>query len=272
MPKILTQLKITEVSAVDRGAGEGVRILLMKRDTDEPHVEAYEKFLKIFTSKAAADGGDDDAGDRSDQNTGLADHPIVRLARLLVASGSQSDLASAVHYLLNTSHGAALLHRTRTHKGESPMPDNLTKIAEDIGIVRVAKAIVDEQRSFGIDEHEFVALVTEHAKRLHPNLSGVQAFAKVYESEPSVWQACAVLKAMPLVADLTPLVVGGEDAQATDNPAKAVEQLKQIGAQRYPSASPSAQFEKALVDPANHKSARVAVPIPRATTSYPFPL
>jgi hypothetical protein len=52
---------------------------------------------------------------------------------------------------------------------------------------------------------------------------------------------------------------------------KAVEQLKQIGAQRYPAASPSTQFERALVDPANHKLARVAVPIPRAVTSFPFP-
>ena len=140
MPKILTQLKITEVSAVDRGAGEGVRILLMKRDTDEPHVEAYEKFLKIFTSKAAADGGDDDAGDRSDQNTGLADHPIVRLARLLVASGSQSDLASAVHYLLNTSSGAGLLHRVRTHKGVDPMQDTILSIMKSSGICRNVRA------------------------------------------------------------------------------------------------------------------------------------
>jgi hypothetical protein len=32
MPRILSNLKIDEVSAVDRGAGEGVRIMLTKRD------------------------------------------------------------------------------------------------------------------------------------------------------------------------------------------------------------------------------------------------
>ena len=149
--------------------------------------------------------------------------------------------------------------------------DNLTKIAADIGIVGVAKAIVDKQRSYGISESAFVGLVTEHAKAAHPNLTGPQAFAKLYESEPSIWQACAVLKAMPLVADLTPLQVGGEDTWDQSDQSEAVKQLKQIGAQRYPSASPSTQFENALVDPANHKLARVAVPIPRATTSYPFP-
>jgi hypothetical protein len=33
-PKILTRLRINEVSSVDRGAGEGVKIMLMKRDFD----------------------------------------------------------------------------------------------------------------------------------------------------------------------------------------------------------------------------------------------
>jgi hypothetical protein len=32
--KLLTRLRIDEVSAVDRGAGDGVRIMLMKRDQD----------------------------------------------------------------------------------------------------------------------------------------------------------------------------------------------------------------------------------------------
>ena len=31
-PKILTQLRIDEISCVDRGAGDGVKIVLMKRD------------------------------------------------------------------------------------------------------------------------------------------------------------------------------------------------------------------------------------------------
>jgi hypothetical protein len=61
------------------------------------------------------------------------------------------------------------------------------------------------------------------------------------------------------------------DASDLSDQSKAVEQLKQLGAQRYPSASPSTQFERALVDPANHKLARRAVPVPRATTSYEFP-
>jgi hypothetical protein len=37
VPKVLAHLRIDEVSAVDRGAGEGVKIMLMKRNDDEPY-------------------------------------------------------------------------------------------------------------------------------------------------------------------------------------------------------------------------------------------
>jgi hypothetical protein len=44
MPRELTKLRVSEVSSVDRGAGEGVRIMLMKRDAALPaDVEAYIK-------------------------------------------------------------------------------------------------------------------------------------------------------------------------------------------------------------------------------------
>ena len=59
MPRILTQLKINEVSAVDRGAGEGVNVILMKRGTtmadNDPVAAAIEAYLKrnLFTELEA---------------------------------------------------------------------------------------------------------------------------------------------------------------------------------------------------------------------------
>jgi hypothetical protein len=44
MPRILTKLKINEVSHVDRGAGEGVKVVMMKRDAP-PQGSVREKFL-----------------------------------------------------------------------------------------------------------------------------------------------------------------------------------------------------------------------------------
>jgi hypothetical protein len=255
--------------------------LRVKRDIDDQPVRrpgcSFLDCLDEVLKADAADDGGNDAGDRGDQNnTSLADHPVALIGRLLVASGGQPDLASAVHYLLNTSSGAALLRRTSTLKAakdDPQMQDNLAKIAEDIGVVAVAKAIVSEQRNYGIDESAFVALVTEHAKRLHPNLTEAAAFSKIYESEPSVWQACAVLHAAPFVADLTPLAVGGIGAQNEANDAtersEANRQLAELGQQRWPNERPDVQFSRAFE--LRPDLAAKAHRRPSATTSYEFP-
>ena len=138
------------------------------------------------------------------------------------------------------------------------------------GIVAVAKSIIDENRSYGITEHEFVALATEHAKAAHPELTEAQAFAKLYQI-PEVWRACNVLKSMPFQVDVEPLFVSGADTRDLSDTSEAIAQLKQLGRDRWPAASESQQFERALTDPVNHKLARRAVPIPQPTTQYPFP-
>jgi hypothetical protein len=143
-------------------------------------------------------------------------------------------------------------------------------VVKQYGIVALAKSMVQDQKSYGLDEPTFTRLGTEHAQRVYPKDRPDVAFSKLYQSEESVRRACNVLKSMPFV-DLTPVQVGGEAAQAVNDPSEAIAQLKQLGARRWPTASASTQFERALTDPANHKLARLAVPIPRATTSYPFP-
>jgi hypothetical protein len=278
MARVLTKLRIDEVSAVDRAAGEGTKIVLMKRA--EPHVEEAARasrrayFLKIFTSKAdAADDGDDDAGS-------LADHLIVELARLLVASGKFSNNADALNYVLNTRHGAALLHRVRIGKDDPPMQDNLAKIAKDIGIVGVAKAIVSEQRNYGISESEFVGLVTAHAAKQHPGLRPDSAFAKLYESEESVRRACGVLKAMPFVADLTPVMVGSpaamHEAVSDTESSEAYAQLETMAARMRESSSgfsfsADQAFARVFTDPKNAVLAAKAHRRPSPTTSFQFP-
>jgi hypothetical protein len=253
MPKILTRLRIDEVSAVDRGAGEGVKIVLMKRDDTgqgEPHAPSL--FSRMM---AEAD----------------ADADEITKARSRDSGGGAHALAAALStHLLDRLDDLRQKHGFTKAK-ESPMKDNLTSIMKDLGPIGVAKQIVAEGRTFGISESDFTSAAANHAAKQHPGLRPDAAFAKLYEAEEIVRRAVGVLKSAPLVADLTPLVVGGAAAQALDDPAEAIAQLKQLGAQRYPSASASAQFEKALTDPANHKLARIAVPIPRATTSFAFP-
>jgi hypothetical protein len=85
--RVLTKLRIDEVSAVDRAAGEGTRIVLMKRD------DTGRSFNDFMAKADVADDGDDYAGDR------ITDHPVVQAARLLVASGKFGDHGEALDYL-----------------------------------------------------------------------------------------------------------------------------------------------------------------------------
>jgi hypothetical protein len=290
MPRILTKLRISEVSAVDKAAGEDCKIVLMKRDDDtprsKPHVERHARRLRKFQemsfnavlarmgaeamAKAGADG--EKGAYIVPTLGGASDHHASTVADLLVEAGSFPHRAAALQHLLHKPSGQALLQRMHKTEKELPMDkiEPLRDVVKQRGLIAVAKSIVAEQRSYGITEHEFVELATEYAKAQHPELSGAQAFAKLYQV-PEVWRACEVLKSMPFVADLSPLVVGGETAQAVDDPSEAIAQLKQLGARKWPTATEAQQFANAFTDPVNATLAQKAHRRPAPTTSYEFP-
>jgi hypothetical protein len=296
MPRILTKLRISEVSAVDKAAGEDCKIVLMKRD-DSDNVYATEwykesvakaehgnrehiaKFDRSFNGIMAK--ADAKSRDLADGGGGASDHHASKVADLLVEAGSHPDRASALQHLLHKPAGQALLQRM--HKAadqtakETPMgkTETLRAIAKAGGIIAVAKAIIDENRSYGITEHEFVELIGESAQAEFPSLSKAQAFSKLYTEQSergrTLQKSVAICKAMPFQVDVEPLVVGGADTRDLSDTSKAIEQLKALGARKWPSAKESDQFERALTDPANAVLARRAVPRPQPTTSYPFP-
>jgi hypothetical protein len=244
---------------------------------DDEVDEALEDDRDERERDAERDDGDTD----TEKGGGSAgDHPIVHLARLLVASGKFSDHGQALHHLLNTPHGAALLHRTRTHKAEKesqPMTSlqDIVKSFGVDGVVEIAKNIVEEQKSSRITEHELVELATTAAQSAYPTLSPSQAFAKLYASERVLREAVQVAKAMPFVADLSPLVVGGEANRGGDvnpnDPAEAIAQLKELGARKWPTASEAQQFANAFTHPGHEKLAARAHRRPTPTTHYPMP-
>ena len=49
-PRVLTNVKIDEVSAVDRGAGEGVRIMMMKRASNAGFAKATARLAESVKS------------------------------------------------------------------------------------------------------------------------------------------------------------------------------------------------------------------------------
>jgi hypothetical protein len=243
----------------------------------KPHVERHarrlRKFQEIFEGK---DGGDDAGGDDDVGTEKRVDHHASTVADLLVEAGTFPHRAAALQHLLHKPSGQALLsrmHKAADQTGKDLLMDRTTElraIAKAGGIIAVAKAIIDENRSYGITEHEFVELATKHAKAAHPELSGAQAFAKLYEN-PTVWRACNLLKSMPFVADVEPLFVGGADTRDLSDTSEAIAQLKQLGRDRWPTASEAQQFANAFTDPANAALAQKAHRRPSPTTSYEFP-
>jgi hypothetical protein len=246
----------------------------LQEERDQPR--SFNAVLARMEAMAKADDADGEKGVTSIHTLGGAsDHHASTVADLLVEAGSFPHRAAALHHVLHKPSGQALL--ARMHKADQTGKElsmdkiePLRDVVKQRGIVAVAKSIVDENRSYGITEHEFVELATEHAKAQHPELSEAAAFAKLYQT-PEIWRACNVLKAMPFDANITPVMVGGEDTRDLSDQSTAIEQLKQLGRDRWPTASASAQFERALTDPVNAKLARRAVPRPQPTTSYPFP-
>jgi hypothetical protein len=162
---------------------------------------------------------------------------------------------------------------------ESPMDKSLQAIANDHGVpgvVEIAKNIVDEQKSFRLTEEEFCKLIDTAARVAHPEL-GARAFEKVYERNPLLARAIAVIKAglaeQLLSGGMPVLQVGGEDAGAVNDPSEAIAQLKQLGARKWPTASEAQQFANAFTDPVNRELAAKAHRRPTAPPggAYPYP-
>jgi hypothetical protein len=291
MPRILSKIRIDEVSAVTHGAGEDCRILLMKRDDtprSKPHVERHARRLRKLQEserdrprsfneiiKAMADR-DDASGDLI--RPPAATHHASTVADLLVEAGSFPHRAAALQHLLHKPSGQALLTRMSKAADQTAKETSMDKIetVRDVvkrhGIVAVAKSIVSENRSYGITEHEFVALATEHAKAQHPDLTDAAAFAKLYQI-PEVWRACELLKSMPFLANVEPLVVGGADTRDLSDQSTAIAQLKQLGARKWPTASEAQQFANAFTDPVNRELAAKAHvrPVAPAGGIFPYP-
>jgi hypothetical protein len=259
------------------------------------HIAKYDRSFNGIMAKADRDDANDD--DRDDDGN-ASDHPIVQLATLLVASGKFSNHAQALDHLLNSPHGNALLARltkaeAHTGKDHSTMDratelrdiekleavrvEKLEQLAKSSGVFAVAKHVLAEGPS-GLTNADFNRMCNADWQRdRRSGESYDQCFARHYSAPDAmdVRKADQMLKSMPFVADLTPLVVGGEANRGGDvnpnDPSEAIAQLKQLGRDRWPTESESQQFERALTDPVNHKLARQAVPIPRATTSFPYP-
>jgi hypothetical protein len=303
--RMLTRLRINEVSAVDRGAGEGVKIVLMKRADDEPRskgpLERAERAERIERRRREREEFEKTWGRdgprlfndfiKADQPTDKTPPPVDPVIADVVdrhhGRGVEFDLADGTHLTFRSEGALArwLAVQERIRKSNQEESTAMTSVErleaeriakfKSLNPVAVAKVLIDDGKSYGIDEHEFTALVTAHAQREHPDMTPEAAFAKVFTAQTE--QGALLRKAHAVTKDLMslePVFVGGADARDVNSAQKAYEQLMNMAEEqraRAPWKTVAQLFSEVMQDPKNAELAAKAHQRPTATTQYPFP-
>jgi len=158
-----------------------------------------------------------------------------------------------------------------TEELEAERAEKLREVVKAYGIIPLAKQMIAEGSSYGIDESEFTTLATAHAQRLCPDMSPAAAFEKLFSdgSEDGVIlrEAHGIAKA----ATFTPIVVDG-NADNPDDASEATEALSRLVEEqraRAPWMSAEQLYEEVMRK--NPELTVKAFRRPAATTIYPFP-
>jgi hypothetical protein len=138
----------------------------------------------------------------------------------------------------------------------------------------VTKHIIDKG-STAVTEHEFTAMLTEHARlNKRAGESDASAFSRIFSSDLEIRKAHAITKNFPQLLDLQPTQVGGKDATDVNNDSsKAYEQLQTMAEElrrRSPTLTVAQAFARTFEDPENRELAARSHRRPTATTSFAF--
>jgi hypothetical protein len=270
--RILTNVKISEVSVVDRGAGEGCHVVLRKRDDD--HTAIMRKFERIFGVKkkdttfggyaptrqknldvhtdpdgpinpGGAEPDDDDDADFTEHLSNDAD----------AGDDDESDADE-----INDTSGEPTRHLNElAEQLDKQQKDNAMK-SKSLDVIKVCKAMAADGDAYGTSEHELVDWLDRYAKA-HDT-----TFVALYERGDDV--GLAIRKAITIAknaqflsrtatlskqsssmfhagdagyftgsgkpgrATLVPRVTGGKDAGAVNNPKSALDQLNELVAEQ----------------------------------------
>jgi hypothetical protein len=231
MPRVLRKLRIDEISAVDRGAGEGCKVVLYKRD-DEPSF-----YQQLFARKPAVR-----KARYRDVFPGSRLHRIENLTR-----------EEAKHFLLHDRHGRALLRdaggdidELADHIVEASMrPTEKREVSNMDSTTRIEKNL----RAMG--EAAFTKIVTDYARKQFPTLTREQAFSKVFTAEDAEGQAirrCWQLSKQGILDEDSAADAAGE---VEDDAMDQLEELAADERKRNPKLTKAQAFAKAYTDPAN---------------------
>jgi hypothetical protein len=262
MVRKLTKLRIDEISSVDRGANEGAKIVLMKRDSSDDNPPYL--FNDIIKAKEPRSNTDEQRTNTIPDDDKVSSKLTAMVDAMIVAVPSL-DRQTATHFLLHSARGRRLAeHFNNISKGEQPMNrqqemQQMHKFIKEGGMPAVAKRVI-EKGSTSLTEVEYTECIQEEATR--KGISFEKAFA-----DPMTQQAYQIVREAGYVKSLVANVPGSYDAiikgMATlkptstevgntlvaDDSAEAVRLLNEMAEKQ------GRKFEDVLADPKNSKLA-----------------
>jgi len=293
---------------VTAGAGEGTRIVLMKRDTsgddfDEwrrqqariaeeqnelhlrKHARNWRSFDEVLAERTAksAEGDeaegliaepppvDDAIADAADRRRD--DGIVFDIGDTRLEFPNERALAVwlAVQERIRKSNQEESTAMKTTEELEAERTAKLDEVVKAYGIMPLAKQVVAEGSSYGIDESEFTKLATAHAQGLHPDMSPAAAFEKLFSDNSEDGVILREAHSIAKAATFTPIVVDG-NADNPDDAREAYEALMRLAEEqraRAPWMSAEQAFDEVMRK--NLELAAKALRRPAPTTLYPFP-
>ena len=206
MPRLLTKLRIDEVSSVDRGAGEGVRVVLMKRDADDSRSapsEYRQKLHKIFRSYLGDTSRQTRKGTSSVVRSNFMDtvrcvidldDPAQQRRALLTTKHGQwlrgqfpagTSLDAICDVLASCRKGGRTADTTNKRSSTTMRTQTITKaealsaIVKNFGVVKLCKMIAADGDSHGLSEAELTRAISDSIQ-LRDGESREQAFARAF--------------------------------------------------------------------------------------------
>jgi len=245
---------------VDRGAGEGCRIVISKRDDSADRDDGGDVYNTDWYREQAA------IAERQNEEH-LRNNDDERKGRYLKFFLRKSPRGDEAEGLI--AEPEPVVDNPQTTKSanheDTLMPVNFSAVVTSHGIA-LFKYMVSENSSFGLSEEDVVKLATEHAARIYPGDRGDVAFAKMFSSTD---EAGATLRAAVEVAKNASL----QDAVAAEvekDVRAACAELAKIGAQRWPSLTKAQQFARAAET--NPTLLAKAHRRPGPSVSFPYPI
>jgi hypothetical protein len=224
---ILRNLRISEVSSVDKAANGDARIVLYKRDSeaDDDNIDAK----------------DIDSGNGDRDGNGGVEHVASHLADLLVeAADGDTTRQQALNWLLHNKHGRSLLSAAQHHKRASKetrkdfqMPTRkqvLTGYLKSAGGVDGLCRQIVKQGTTDVLEAELTGMITAAAKAAEPEMSDERAFSKLF-TDPSprgtmLRKAIEIAKWSSLL--IYPLSTDTGDTDVSDDSGPAIVQVTRL--------------------------------------------